>query len=57
MVKTAFGTGQVMVILVTDGSGLKDAAKLVSSIDDAIYALDDIYSLESVYINKKKSYG
>ena len=54
VVKTAFGTGQVMVILVTDGSGLKDAAKLVSSIDDAIYALDDIYSLESVYINKKK---
>ena len=54
VVKTAFGTGQVMVILVTDGDELKDAAKLVSAIDDAIYALDDIYSLESVYINKKK---
>jgi 23S rRNA (uracil1939-C5)-methyltransferase len=54
VIKTAFGTGQVMVILVTDGE-LKDAAKLARAIDDAIYAIGDIYSLESVYINRKKS--
>ncbi len=54
VVKTAFGTGQVMVILVSDDSELKDAAKLVHALDDAIYDLEDVYSLESVYINRKK---
>ena len=54
VVKTAFGTGQVMVILVTDGGDLKDAVKLVSSVDDAIYALDDIYSLEKHYGQEHK---
>lgn len=54
VVKTAFGTGQVMVILVSDGRELKDAAKLVHALDDAIYELGSEYSLESVYINRKK---
>ena len=54
VVKTAFGTGEVMVILVTDGGALNNAPKLVEAIDDAVYALDDIYSLESVYINSRK---
>lgn len=56
IVKTAFGTGQVMVILVTNGNELNDMKKLVADIDDAIYALGDIYSLESVYINCKKKH-
>ncbi len=55
-VKTAYGTGEVMVILVINGKGIPNGEKLVQMLDDAIYALpvteDGIqYSLESVVIN------
>ena len=62
VVKTARGTGEVMVILVVNGKGIPNAEKLVGMLDDAIYNLppteDGItYNLESVVlnVNKKKS--
>lgn len=62
VVKTAHGTGEVMVILVINGKGIPNAEKLVGMLDDAIYNLppteDGVtYSLESVVlnVNKKKS--
>lgn len=55
IVKTAFGTGEVMVILVINGNGIPNGQKLVEMLDDAIYEAG--YSLESVIlnVNKKKS--
>ncbi|MCB6992015.1 23S rRNA (uracil(1939)-C(5))-methyltransferase RlmD [bacterium 210820-DFI.6.37] len=55
VVKTAFGTGEVMVILVINGKGIPNGQKLVEMLDDAIYEAG--FSLESVIlnINKKKS--
>lgn len=62
IVKTAFGTGEVMVILVVNGKGIPNVQKLSEMLDEAVYELptreDGIeYSLESVVINvnKKKS--
>lgn len=63
VVKTAFGTGEVMAILVINGKGLPNGEKLVYMMDDAIAELgpDPVtgveYSLESVIINinKKKT--
>ena len=36
IVKTAFGTGEVMVILVINGKGIPNGQKLVELLDDAI---------------------
>ena len=63
IVKTAFGTGEVMAILVINGKGLPNGEKLVYMMDDAVSELEpDLatgleYSLESVIlnINKKKT--
>ncbi|MDO4746246.1 MAG: 23S rRNA (uracil(1939)-C(5))-methyltransferase RlmD [Bacillota bacterium] len=55
IVKTAFATGEVMVILVINGKGIPNASKLVEMLDDAIYEVG--YSLESVVLNIKKSSG
>lgn len=65
-VRTAAGTGEVMVVLVVNGKGIPNGEKLVRMLDEAIYALpiyeDGPYagiefSLESVIINvnRKKS--
>lgn len=62
VVKTAHGTGEVMVILVVNGKGIPNAEKLVEMLDDAIYNLppteDGVeYNLESVVINVNKAEG
>lgn len=59
VVKTAMGTGEVMVILVINGKGIPNSAKLVEMLDCAISDLpvreDGVeYSLESVVVNVKK---
>ncbi len=56
VVKTARGTGEVMVVLVINGKGIPNAAKLVEMLDEAIYELPSAedgmeYSLESVVIS------
>ena len=56
IVRTAFGTGEVMVILVINGKGIPNGAKLVAMLDEAVASItyeDDPepYSLESVMIN------
>ena len=55
IVKTAFSTGEVMVVLVINGKGIPNAAKLIEMLDDAIYEAG--FSLESVVlnVNKKKT--
>ena len=53
IVRTAEGTGQVMVILVINGKAIPNAQKLVEMLDDAIY--DTGYILESVVINVNRS--
>ncbi|HWQ77771.1 MAG TPA: 23S rRNA (uracil(1939)-C(5))-methyltransferase RlmD [Anaerovoracaceae bacterium] len=63
IVKTAFGTGEVMAVLVINGKGLPNGEKLVYMMDDAIDELDPDpdsgveFTLESVIvnINKKKT--
>lgn len=63
IVKTAFGTGEVMAILVINGKGLPNGEKLVYMMDDAIDELAPDpetgveFTLESVIlnINKKKT--
>ena len=65
VVRTAFGTGEVMVILVTSGGGIPTAAKLISMLDDAIAAIpwpegegdpqEPPFSLESVVLNINKT--
>ena len=47
-VKTAFGTGEVMVILGINGKGIPGVQKLISMLDEAIYETG--YSLESVVL-------
>ncbi len=37
IVRTAFSTGEVMVILVINGKGIPNMNKLVEMLDDAIY--------------------
>lgn len=59
IVKTAFNTGQVMVILVINGKGIPNHNKLVEMINDEIYNLppteDGVYfNLESVVMNINK---
>jgi len=56
VVKTARGTGEVMVVLVINGKGIPNAAKLVEMLDDYIYSLPPCedgteYSLESVVLS------
>lgn len=55
IVKTAFGTDEVMVLLVINGKGIPNGEKLVEMLDDAVYEAG--FSLESVVlnVNKKKS--
>lgn len=55
IVKTAFTTGEVMVIIVINGKGIPNSQKLVEMLDDAIYEVG--FSLESVVINQKKGSG
>lgn len=55
IVKTAFGTGEVMVILVVNGNGIPNGQKLVEMLDEAIY--DAGFSLESVVLNVNKKKG
>ena len=64
IVRTAAGTGEVMVILVINGKAIPNAQKLVEMLDEAIYNVpvyDDgpmagvEFSLESVVINVNKS--
>lgn len=59
VVKTAFGTGEVMVMLVINGKGIPNGQKLVEMLDDAIYNLPPdengmYYNLESVIVNINK---
>lgn len=59
IVKTAAATEEVMVILVVNGKGIPNSAKLVEYLDDAIYEIplredDTSYTLESVVININK---
>ena len=51
-VKTAFGTGEVMVIYDINGKGIPNAAKLIGYLDDAVY--DAGGSLESVILRTRK---
>jgi len=62
VVKTAFGTGEVMIILVVNGRGIPNSNKLVEMLDDAISKLSpredgSYYSLESVVLNVNKKKG
>ena len=52
-VKTAFATGEVMVVLSVNGNGIPGAQKLVSMLDEAISRVD--HSLESVVLNIQKA--
>ena len=63
IVKTAIGTGEVMVVLVINGKGIPNGQKLVQMLDEAIYNIpvyDDgpfagvEFNLESVVINVNK---
>ena len=62
-VKTAFGTGEVMVILETTAKGIPNAAKLVELLDDAIYEAtadesgEAYCALESVVVKYEKRNG
>ncbi|MBQ9015422.1 MAG: 23S rRNA (uracil(1939)-C(5))-methyltransferase RlmD [Firmicutes bacterium] len=55
IVKTAFGTGEVMVILVLNGKGIPGVQKLVEMLDEAIEEVG--YSLESVVVNVNRASG
>ncbi len=55
IVKTAFATKEVMVILVINGKGIPNGQKLVAMLDEAIYEVG--YSLESVVLNINKGGG
>ncbi|MCI5746727.1 23S rRNA (uracil(1939)-C(5))-methyltransferase RlmD [Eubacterium pyruvativorans] len=59
VVRTAAGTGEVMVILVIAGKGIPNGGKLVEMIDEAIYQLPPApngvtYSLESVFLSTNR---
>ena len=53
IVKTAFATREVMVVIVVNGKGIPNAQKLVELLDDAVYEVG--YNLESVVVNVKKN--
>ena len=64
IVRTAAGTGQVMVILVINGKAIPNAPKLVEMLDDAIFNVPVYeegplagveFNLESVVVNINKS--
>ena len=55
MVKTAFGTGEVMVIYDINGKGIPNAAKLIEYLDSEIYEAGG--NLESVVIRMDKKSG
>ena len=62
MIRTAFGTGEVMAVFVINGKGIPNAQKLIGMLDDAIYDLPPgpdgtEYSLESVVVSCKKGNG
>ncbi len=48
VVKTAFGTGEVMAVLYAESKKIQGVEKLVEMLDDAVYSLDSGNSLESV---------
>ena len=52
VVRTAEGTGEVMVVLVINGKAIPNAAKLIEMLDDRIYEAG--YNLESVVLNINK---
>ena len=52
VVRPAFGTGEVMVVLVINGKAIPNAPKLIEMLDDAIDAAG--YSLESIWLNVNK---
>jgi len=60
IVKTAFGTGEVMAILVINGKSIPNGEKLAYRMDDAVASLDPDpetgveYSLESIILNTNK---
>ena len=63
IVRTAAGTGEVMVVLVINGKGIPNASKLVEMLDDAIYNVPVYeegplagveFNLESVVVNINK---
>ena len=51
-VRTSAETGEVMVILVINGNGIPNGAKLIEMMDSAVYETG--YSLESVILNINK---
>lgn len=51
-VKTAFGSGEVMVVYEINGKGIPNAAKLIEYLDDAVYEAGG--SLESVVLQNGK---
>jgi len=52
IVRTAFGTGEVMAVLVINGKTIPGHEKLIQMMDDAIYGIEEAaYSLESVVLN------
>ena len=55
IVRTAFATKEVMVILVINGKGIPNAPKLIEMLDDAVYEAG--FSLESVVVNINKASG
>ena len=66
VVRTAAGTGEVMVILVINGKGIPNGQKLVEMLDDAIYNVPVYedgplagveFNLESVIVNIHKGKG
>ena len=63
IVRTAAGTGEVMVVLVINGKGIPNASKLVEMLDEAIYNVPVYedgplagveFNLESVVVNINK---
>lgn len=62
-VKTAFGTGDVMVVLEINGKGIPNAAKLIEMLSDAIADVEvdefgePYYGLESVALKITKASG
>ena len=52
IVKTAFATKEVMIILVINGKGIPNVEKLIEMLDDAISETG--FSMESLYMNVNK---
>ena len=55
VVKTAFGTGEVMVVLGINAKGIPGAQKLIGMLDEAVAEVG--YSLESVVLNNGDASG